>query len=491
MRWIPTRPFPAALTLVLLALAATPGRSLADEPGEPAAPLTPPERIQAMIEAERSGPEGLPTIRAYLDDDDPAVRAAAVQMAYSLGGTGELDRILPLVDDDSPIVAQAVLVGMVAFEDPRVIAPVSAALREGTDPIRAQLAAAIGERQDARFVEALSALLASDKPALRRTGLEAMRATGDPSAFPYLMAATGDADGRVVATAIGGLEALGDPRARARVDLLAKSEHEIVRAAVARALPALGPVGESQSTLVALLGDPEMTVRMSVVVGLRDRHDPTSIPVLAAAARSDDDRVRRGAATALGIARGEEGAEILDRLLSDGEPAVRAVAVQSVAERALSSRLERLIAMVEDPSSQVRTVLATGLGAFDVDAAGAALQALSRDVDPSVRGAVAESAATIPDPVGNEILARLATDRDSYVRTAVVRASGKRGDAASLERLRQATTDSEIPVRITALIEIGRLGDSGSFEAVRKALSDPVEAVRDAARNAMPSVRPE
>ena len=84
------------------------------------------------------------------------------------------------------------------------------------DPVRAQLASTIGERRDTRFIEALSSLLASDKPGLRRTGLEAMRATGSPSAFPFLMAATGDADGRVVSTAVGGLEALGDPRARAR-----------------------------------------------------------------------------------------------------------------------------------------------------------------------------------------------------------------------------------------------------------------------------------
>ena len=492
MRSIAPRVLSAALAATLVVgcagLALTPAATPTD--GEEPLPTSPSERIQTLIDAERSGVEGLPTIREGLADSDPDVRAAAVQMAWSLGGIGEFDRILPLVEDTAPNVVQTALLGMVAFDDPRVIAPVSAALRGAPDPIRAQLASMIGERRDTRFTEGLSALLSSDKPALRRTGLEAMRASGSPACFPFLMAATGDSDGRVVSSAISGLEALGDERARPRVTLLAASEHSVVRVAVARALPALGPAQASGDVLRTLLADSEESVRMAVVTGIRDHYDATAVPILAAAARSEDVRIRRSAAAARRGAVGDEGAEVLDRLLADGEPTVRSAAIQSTSERAIVSRLDRLIAMVEDPSAQVRTILATALGTFDDPKVGGALTTLSRDGDPSVRAAVAESAGTIPGPVGGEILERLAADGDTVVRTAAVRALGRRGDGPSLERLRRAVTDAEIPVRVAALMEIGRLGDSGSIDAVREALTDPVEAVRNTARTAMTAIRP-
>ena len=89
--------------------------------------------------------------------------------------------------------------------------------------MRTETASIAGDTRDLRLVKDLGALLSDEMPGGRRTALEALRAIGDPSTFPFLMAATGDAQAKIVESAIAGLENLKDARALPRVTQLSAS----------------------------------------------------------------------------------------------------------------------------------------------------------------------------------------------------------------------------------------------------------------------------
>jgi HEAT repeat protein len=460
-----------------------------DPPADSSAPPPPSERIRLVVEAGRRGADGLPTVLAGLADNDSGVRAAAVQVAWSVGGIAELERIAPLIDDVDERVSLAAASGMVGIDDPAVVPHVVRCLAECRPSVRAQLAGRIGDERDARFVDALGGMLSAENPGLRRTALQALQALGSAEAFPHLMRGTSDGDVRVAEVAIGALARLGDPRAAQRIVALCGSEDEQIRAAAAAALPSVASASEHAELLIKLLNDPSPRVPSLLLRSIRDHYSPAALPILEKAATLENARLRRSVAMALDGGTGDEGRELLARLAADEDEFVRSAAIQTVGERGLTALAPRLAAAVDDPSPTVRTTLATALGALGGAPALQALASLATDGDAGVRSAVATAAAGLPADFARNLLTPMLQDEDTGVRVVTVRSLARVGDEASVAAMRRAISDRDVAVRVAALVEVARIGDRGAIEAVRAALSDPAEPVRTAARNAMSALR--
>lgn len=185
-------------------------------------------------------------IRA-LDDDKPQVRAEACSSLGELREPSALPALIKRLDDGEPVVRQNAAIALGTIGHPDAIAPLVTALREGPadlryqaatslaeiDPARAlepALAAlddrdgqvvgaaalslgAIGERDRARVVAALTAKLEHGEPGVRFEVAYALAELRDPAGRAQLAAAIGDGERAWDAvTALGWLRATDELR---------------------------------------------------------------------------------------------------------------------------------------------------------------------------------------------------------------------------------------------------------------------------------------
>jgi len=146
----------------------------------------------------------------------------------------------------------------------------------------------------------------------------------------------------------------------------------------------------------------------------------------------DDERVRRSACEAVGIAG--------DRRLS---PALR---------RALKDR-----------NWSVRWKAAEALGRVGDSASVAALRDAARDADPFVRWSAAEALGRVGNPSSVPVLTSALKDESRSVRMAAAWALGEIGDRTPIRELQQALRDSEGAVRLAAAQALIKLGDRSAI----------------------------
>jgi len=179
------------------------------------------ETIAELAALAAKGPQGAPALVAALKDQRAPVRAAAIEMLAKLKGRAAVPDIAPLVGDPEDSVAIRAVGALFELGGDGTQEPLRKALHSPSARVRMETASIAGDTRDLRLVRDIGALLSDEMPGVRRTALEALRAIGDPSTFPFLMAATGDAKATIVESAIAALENLKDPRALPRVTQLA------------------------------------------------------------------------------------------------------------------------------------------------------------------------------------------------------------------------------------------------------------------------------
>jgi HEAT repeats len=189
-------------------------------------------------------------------------------------------------------------------------------------------------------------------------------------------------------------------------------------------------------------------------------------------------------------ALGTDGA-VIDRLLDDRRPDVRAEAAALVVGHPSSARIVRLVSMLDDGHARCRfaakdALIRTGVHAAAVlaehlagsgIAAAAALEvaaavasprllpaglARSRDADPTVRLWAATLLAAVATPAARDELVRLLDDDPSAdVRTAAARGLAGLADPAVAVHLAAAMADDSWDVRRAAAVGLRALGPSG------------------------------
>ncbi|MFJ9813164.1 fumarate reductase/succinate dehydrogenase flavoprotein subunit [Streptomyces sp. NPDC101158] len=292
--------------------------------GAPERAAAPSPALLRLLSLTEESPE-LEDLRPYLDDTDPAVRAAAVT---ALGETA-----------------------------PAGFGPVLAArLRDPAPPVRAAAAAALRELVEVLPAEAesgtaLRAALDVADPVVRGAALDVLRALRLGDAVVYAAALTdSDIDVRISAVrALVSVDAVGELAAAA-----ADPARE-VRVAVARGLAAVH--APAPATLGTLVDDPDPLVRGAALAALATTGCPPPYAARAAAALRDPAwQVRAGAATALRAAPpGEAVTALAGILTADPNADVRKAAVLSLlAHRTTPGARNALTAATHDPDADVR-----------------------------------------------------------------------------------------------------------------------------------------
>ncbi|MER6315800.1 fumarate reductase/succinate dehydrogenase flavoprotein subunit [Streptomyces sp. NPDC001581] len=281
-----------------------------------------PRILELLALAEES--PGLDLLGPYLDDPDPAVRAAAVA---ALGET-------------VPAGAGPALAARLADAAPAVRAAAAAALRELVEvlPGGPELAAA------------LRTALAVPDATVRSAALEALRALrlGDAGLYAASLA---DADPEV---RIHAVRALVSVDAVAALATAAADPAREVRVAVAKGLASVH--APAPAPLDPLLGDPDPLVRGAALAALASTGCPAGYAGRAVAALADAAwQVRAGAAAALSAAASGAAVPALAGALADANADVRKAAVLALlAHRDTEAARSALATAVTDPDADVR-----------------------------------------------------------------------------------------------------------------------------------------
>ncbi|MFD9049926.1 fumarate reductase/succinate dehydrogenase flavoprotein subunit [Streptomyces zaomyceticus] len=288
---------------------------------------TPHPRLLQLLSLVEDSP-GLDTLGPYLDDADPAVRAAAVT---TLGET-------------APAGTGPVLAARLRDDAPPVRAAAAAALRELVEVLPAEPALGDG----------LRAALAVPDAAVRSAALDALRALrlGDAALYAGALA---DA---AVEVRVQAVRALVSVDAVAELAAAAADPSREVRVAVARGLAAVrNPAPEP---LGPLLDDPDPLVRGAALAALAGTGCPAGWAARAEAALGDPAwQVRAGAATALRAAPADPAVPALAKALADANADVRKAAVLSLlVHRADPGARTALAGASDDPDADVRAYAA-------------------------------------------------------------------------------------------------------------------------------------
>ncbi|MCM2425218.1 fumarate reductase/succinate dehydrogenase flavoprotein subunit [Streptomyces sp. RKAG337] len=324
----------------------------------------------------------------------------------------------------------------VATAGPRDVAPVGS----GAAPVRAGgpvVAAPAAGGGSPRILDLLALAdgqpglsdiepyLADPDPAVRRTAVTTLTETSPDGTGPALARALADPDAGVREAAAASLLELvevlpADEQLRTPlVDALGVDDPR-VRAAALYVLRALR-LGEA-ALFGGTLDDPDIEVRIETVRALLS---VDAVDVLARAAADPSREVRVAVAKGLGTADGA--LPTLKGLIQDGDPLVRAAALEALAGAGCPPPLDSAAAAaLDDPAWQVRRGAAAALGAADPALALPALLAAVRDPHADVRKAVV--LALLPHGGGpGPVLAALAAaadDTDADVRAYARRATG-------------------------------------------------------------------
>ena len=457
-------------------------------------------RVLALQKME-AGPEAIAAYRKALGDESPAVRSVAVQLLCPSGASSRDEDLVPLLDDADENVAMAASLCLLDSRSARIVETPAKKLADLPDTAKAQVAATIGDRRDARYVDAVGAMLSSSNAGVRGTAVEALRAIGEQGALKYCMAATGDSQPDVVVSAVGCLEVLRDPAALPRLLQLAGSSLHAVRGAVGHATPAFAEAGRSSPTgteaydrtLSKLLADPSRNVVMSTLAGMERYPAPGWGKMVSGLLEHSEPRVRRVVVKVLRADGTESSRKALARALQDPEEFIRASAVQSLAESRTDGAMPLVSGRADDPSPSVRAAVAVGLGEFGDSASLPIVARLATDPDATVRASAMTGAAAIGGRKALEILEKGSADSEIVVRISCVRALGSSGAAGARAILRRLAGDEEgdLNVRVAAMTELGELRDRESIPLLRKARRNDAEAIRTAAQSALSAIGPE
>ncbi len=254
-----------------------------------------------------------------------------------------------------------------------------------------------------------------------------------------------------------------------------------VRVAAAEALTRVDEPAATDG-LIRALDDPEESVRVAAIRGLRARGGPEAVGPLTAVATnwSDSDRALSraeavDALTALGEGAVASGAvqELLARPaeLDTADCEVAARLIRGAGEPAVKATIEELLVHLREASAPARArKLLVALAPESIDPLIEALgDQRARHEAALALGSTGASKAV--EPLSQVML----SDEDPAVRRAAAWALGAIRDPAAVEPLLLATRDAEFPVRIEAIDSFEKLGNAGVALAVSALMAPALE----------------
>jgi HEAT repeat protein len=301
-------------------------------------------------------------LRSCMEHTEADVRQAATAAVARRARRGDLEVLVKVLGDASPLVAQEAIGGLLelAARDPNardeVAGRVEGLTAARSGEMRCAALTVIARLETVDSAEALDLAMHDPDAAVRRTAIGLLGESADPERLWRLTAALADEDARVREEAVHAVGLLQDGRAR--------------------------------GVLLAALQDRSIWVRCRAAQALADHAAVEVQAALEEAARREVPPVRVSAIGALGqLWPGSR--EVLTELTRDEDPEVRRAALRALAAGGDAVPLDLLALSLEDPDWTVRCASAEGLGASGHTGAFNPLaRALDRERDGVVRQAL-------------------------------------------------------------------------------------------------------
>jgi len=442
-------------------------------------------RRRAALAIGRVGlPAGVQPLVGALSDADPEVREMA---AFALGLIGDVTAAPALtkaVSDSSPIVrgrAAEALGQIDAKEKDQIHAEA-----------RREVGGAIG-RMVAEYAvnPAVTSLQGDDEqwPAAPeaeafRLGVYALVRLGT---YEPLASAVLGPDGRPTTTWWPVAYAFGriaDPRSQPILAQLLKAPGKYSPAFAARGIGAIKDAG-SVDALVAVMGGastpPEVVVSaIRALAAIGDGR--AAAPIAKLVLETTNPNIKLEGVRALGAAHAPEGLAVVQDLLTDSWPTMRAEALRSAAAIDPDSFLLVLSGMDPDPQWIVRAALVDVLAGFRPEIALERVRSMLRDEDRRVIPSVLRALRRLKAPDAASVALAQLKEPDFAVRGAAAEVIGALKPPEGLDALAAALAlaegDAAIDARASILSAMAEYGGPRAIEAVKQALKDKDWAVR-------------
>ena len=260
------------------------------------------EREEKAV-AGKSDPRMIAALTAALKDSDKEVRETAMHALVQMRDPSIFDPLVQALKDASPDVREQAAFGLGQLRDRRAVAALSDALKDQNADVREQAAFALGQLRDRASVAALTAAMKDSAADVREQAVFALGQIRDASAVEGLTIAVRDANADVRQQAVFALGQIRDRRAVEPLISALKDSDADVREQAAFALGQIRDRGAVEALVIALK-DSAANVREQAAFALGQIRDSRAIEGLTTALKDPQAGVRQQAAFALGqIAR--------------------------------------------------------------------------------------------------------------------------------------------------------------------------------------------
>ena len=442
-------------------------------------------RRRAALAIGRVGlPAGVQPLVARLSDTDPDVREMA---AFALGLIGDGSAVAPLttaLTDTAPIVRgrAAEALGLIDAKEKDQV----------TADSRREVGNAIG-RMVAEYAKSpvVSSITGDDEKWPAPPEAEAFRlgafALVRLGTYEPLAAAVLDSGGQPIVNWWPVAYALGRIDDRRAVPALLRILNAPGKYSAAFAAHGLGALKEAAAVnpLMTIAGTPgaPREVVVSALRALAAIGDVrASAPIVKLAAEAEDPNVRLQAVTALGTLKAADGLAVVQDLLSDPWPTMRAAALRAAASIDVEQFVLVLSGMEPDPQWSVRAALADVLGNLPPNVVLERVRSMLKDEDKRVLPSVLNALVRLKAPDAGTLALTELKEPDFVVRSTAAAIVGKLKPAGGVDALREALKlaagDAAIDARAGILSALAEYGAETATPDLKAALHDKDWAVR-------------
>jgi HEAT repeat protein/beta-lactamase regulating signal transducer with metallopeptidase domain len=306
-------------------------------------------------------PRMIAALSAALKDSDKEVRETAMHALVQLRDPAIFEPLVLGLKDTAADVREQAAHGLGQLRDKRAVEPLIAALKDANPSVREQVVHALSQLRDPRAIDGFIAALKDENPSVREQAAHALGQVRDARSVDPLIAALKDDNPSVREQVVHALSQLRDRRATAAVATLIKDPNPDVRE---QAVFALGQLRDPSAIddLTVALRDSKADVREKAAFALSQIRDPRSVSPLISALKDENAEVRHQAAFALGQIRDKSAVEALIIAVRDPSADVREQVVFALGQIRDPRAIDALTTALKDSSADVRQQAAFALG---------------------------------------------------------------------------------------------------------------------------------
>ena len=250
-------------------------------------------------QSKSTDPRMIAALTAALKDTDKEVRETALHALVQMRDPGIFEPLVQALADAAPDVREQAASGLGQLRDRRAVEPLTNALKDQNADVREQAAFALGQLRDRSAIPGLTAALKDTDEDVREQAVFALGQMRDPASVDALIMATRDAKANVREQAVFALGQIRDRRAVEPLISGLKDANAEVREQSAFALGQIRDRGAVEALVIALK-DSVADVREQAAFALGQLRDARAIDGLTSALKDASADVRQQAAFALG-----------------------------------------------------------------------------------------------------------------------------------------------------------------------------------------------